>query len=195
MPEAIAQQGLPHDFRLSWVSTRKAGPAADGLAANIVGCYLLHELLASVKLPLDELSSAHLVAIEVPPVDLKGFEHNILHLVAKIRAIGPHVAVIVQPSLRRQTQQALWIPVEQDGQATISTHSDVFLQVGKRVSGMPLSDVSWINIWGSVRAVVLTGTDPWSSVIDTTERAKWGFVSTIPFFCPLTDTPRHRPKC
>jgi hypothetical protein len=62
-----------------------------------------------VKLPLDELSSAHLVAIEIPPVALKGFEHDLLHLVAKIRAIGPHVAIIVQPSLRRQTQQALWI--------------------------------------------------------------------------------------
>ena len=107
MSEAIAKQSLPHDFRMIWVSTRKAGPAADGLAANILGCYLLHELLASVKLPLDELSSADLVAIEVPPVALKGFEHNLLHLVAKIRAIGPHVVVIVQPSLTRQTQQAL----------------------------------------------------------------------------------------
>jgi hypothetical protein len=86
-----------------------AGPAADALAANIAGCYLLHELLASVKLPLDELSSAHLVAIEIPPVAVKGFEHRLLHLIAKIRAIGPHVAIIVQPSLRRQTQHALWI--------------------------------------------------------------------------------------
>ena len=91
-----------------WVSTRKAGPAADGLAANIAGCYLLHDLLASVKLPLDELSQAHLVAIEIPPLALKGFEHNLLHLIAKIRAVGPQVAIIVQPSLRRQTQQALW---------------------------------------------------------------------------------------
>ncbi len=48
-----------------------------------------------MKLPLDELSSAHLVAIEIPPVALKGFEHDLLHLVAKIRAIGPHVAIIV----------------------------------------------------------------------------------------------------
>ena len=109
MPEAVTPQVLPLDFRLIWISTRKAAPAADALAANIAGCYLLHELLASVKLPLDELSSAHLVAIEIPPVALKGFEHDLLHLVAKIRAIGPHVAIIVQPSLRRRTQQALWI--------------------------------------------------------------------------------------
>ncbi len=108
MPEAVTPQVLPLDFRLIWISTRKAAPAADALAANIAGCYLLHELLASVKLPLDELSSAHLVAIEIPPVALKGFEHDLLHLVAKIRAIGPQVAIIVQPSLRRQTQQALW---------------------------------------------------------------------------------------
>ena len=91
-----------------WVYTRKTGPAADGLAANIAGCYLLHELLASVKLPLDELSQAHLVAIEIPPLALKGFKHNLLHLIAKIRAIGPQVAIIVQPSLRRQTQHAQW---------------------------------------------------------------------------------------
>ena len=84
MPEAIAPQVLPRDFRIIWVSTRKAGPAADGLAANIAGCYLLHELLASVKLPLDELSSAHLVAVEIPPVALEGFEHDLFHLVAKI---------------------------------------------------------------------------------------------------------------
>ena len=109
MPEAVTQQGLPQDFRLIWVSSRKAGPVADGLAANIVSCYLLHELMASVKLPLDELSSAHLVAIEIPPVALRGFEHSLLHLIAKIRAIGPHVAIIVQPSLRRRTQQALWV--------------------------------------------------------------------------------------
>ena len=109
MPEAVTAQVLPNEFKLIWISTRKAAPAADALAANIAGCYLLHELLASVKLPLDELSSAHLVAIEIPPVALKGFEHDLLHLVAKIRAIGPQVAIIVQQSLRRQTQQALWI--------------------------------------------------------------------------------------
>ncbi len=108
MPEAVTKQVLPSEFKLIWISTRKAAPAADALAANIAGCYLLHELLASVKLPLDELSSAHLVAIEIPPVALKGLEYDLLHLVAKIRAIGPHVAIIVQPSLRRRTQQALW---------------------------------------------------------------------------------------
>ena len=109
MPEAVTSHGLPSEFKLIWISTRKAAPAADALAANMIGSYLFHELLASVKLPLDELSLAHLVAIEIPPVALKGFEHKLLHLVAKIRAIGPQVAIIVQPSLRRQTQQALWI--------------------------------------------------------------------------------------
>ena len=90
-----------------WVSTRKTGPDADALAAIIAGFdRLLHEILASVKMPLDELSAAHFVAINIPPVALKGFERDLLHLIVKIRAIGPHVAIIVQPSLRRHTQQA-----------------------------------------------------------------------------------------
>ena len=72
-------------------------------------CYHFHELMASVKLPLDELCTAHLVAIEIPPVTLEGFEHTLLHLVTKVRAIGPHVAIILQPNLQGQTQQAQWI--------------------------------------------------------------------------------------
>ena len=69
---------------------------------------MLHELLASVKLPLDELSRAHLVVMEIPPAALSGFEHTLLRLIAKIRQLGVHVAVIVQPNLRKMTQQPFW---------------------------------------------------------------------------------------
>ena len=62
-----------------------------------------------MTLPLDEFSKAQLVAIEIPPVALKDFEYSLSHLIAKIRAVGPHVAVIILPSLERHAQQPLWI--------------------------------------------------------------------------------------
>ena len=70
---------------------------------------LLHELLASVKLPLDELTRSHLVVMEIPPASLNGVEHTLLRLVVKIRELGVHVAMIVQPNLRKHTQQPFWV--------------------------------------------------------------------------------------
>ena len=64
---------LPADFRLAWISTRRTRHAPYVIAANVIGMYLLHEILTLVKLPLDELSTAHLVIVEVPPVFLEGF--------------------------------------------------------------------------------------------------------------------------
>ena len=95
----MSETKLPAWGKVIWVSPRKTRCTADAVAANIVDTYLLHELLVNVKLPLDELSSAHLVAIEVPPAPLAGFEHDLLQLVAKLRALGPNVLLIVQPSL------------------------------------------------------------------------------------------------
>ena len=69
---------------------------------------LLHELLASVKLPLDELTRSHLVVMEIPPASLSGIEHTLLRLIVKIRELGAHVAMIVQPNLRKRTQQPFW---------------------------------------------------------------------------------------
>ncbi len=40
---------------------------------------------------------------------LENIGHDLLRLVAKIRKLGPHVAVVVQPSLRRKTQRSLWV--------------------------------------------------------------------------------------
>ena len=71
--------------------------------------YLLHSLLAATKLPLDELSTAHLVAMEVPSKATIGFERLLLRLVQQTRAAGPQVAVIIAPQLRRQAQTMTWI--------------------------------------------------------------------------------------
>jgi hypothetical protein len=62
-----------------------------------------------LTLPLDELSSAHLVAIELPAVSLGKFEHEVLKLVTNIRNIGHDVIVFVQPSLRKRTQKSFWV--------------------------------------------------------------------------------------
>ena len=96
-------------MRVAWISTRRTSPAADAIAANITGRYLLHEALGAVKLPLDEFSCAHLVVLEIPPVCYPRAEHDVLSLIAKIRSTGPHVAVVIQPSVRRQTQKAHWV--------------------------------------------------------------------------------------
>ena len=71
--------------------------------------YLLHSLLVAAKLPLDELSMAHLVAMEVPSNATLGFERLLLRLVQQTRAAGPQVAVIVAPQLRRQAQTMTWV--------------------------------------------------------------------------------------
>ena len=82
---------------------------ANVIAANVVNCFLLHEVLASVKSPLDELSRSHLVVMEIPPAALIGFENTLLRLVARIQSAGTHVAIVVQPNLRRRTHQPFWV--------------------------------------------------------------------------------------
>ena len=87
---------------------RKTAAVAHSIAANVVNNILLHELLASVKLPLDELTRSHLVVMDIPPASLSGIEHALLRLVVKIRELGAHVAMIVQPNLRKRAQQPCW---------------------------------------------------------------------------------------
>ena len=82
---------------------------ADAFADRLVRTYLLHSLLVATKLPLDELSMAHLVAMEVPSKATIGFERLLLRLVQQTRAAGPQVAVIVAPQLRRQAQTMTWV--------------------------------------------------------------------------------------
>eukprot|EP00974_Lingulodinium_polyedra_P088105 8543608-Lingulodinium_polyedra.AAC.1 len=66
-------------------------------------------MLANVTAPLHELSSAHAVVLEAPPIVTPRFEHDLLHLVTRIRAVGPEVAVIVQPSMRKRPNKTLWV--------------------------------------------------------------------------------------
>ena len=68
---------------------------ADAFADRLVRTYLLHSLRVATKLPLDELSMAQLVAMEVPSKATLGFERLLLRLVQQTRAAGPQVAVIV----------------------------------------------------------------------------------------------------
>ncbi len=71
--------------------------------------YLLHSLLVATKLPLDELSSANLVAMEVPSKATSGFERLLHRPVQQTRAAGPHVAVLDAPQVRRQAQTMTWV--------------------------------------------------------------------------------------
>ena len=79
------------------------------LAASLTNTYLLHTVLTSIELPLAELSVNNLVAIDAPANSHPHFEHKLLKAIAKIRNMGPHVAVIVQPSLRKKTQRSTWV--------------------------------------------------------------------------------------
>ena len=92
-----------------WISPRKTVAASHAIAANVVGSIPLHEALASVKLSLDEFALAHLVIMEIPPASSPGFVHQLLRLVARIQMVGPHVAIVVQPNLRRRTQIPFWV--------------------------------------------------------------------------------------
>merc|ERR1711989_186859 len=66
-------------------------------------------MMARLTAPLDELSTAHAVVLEAPPITAVRFEHDMLNLVARIQAQGRAVAIIVQPSLRRKSNKTLWV--------------------------------------------------------------------------------------
>ena len=103
------QQRLHPSARIAWISTRRGEPAADSIAANVIGRYVLHDMMARMTAPLDELSTAHAVVLEAPPNVAARFEHDMLRLVSRIIAQGLEVAVIVQPSLRRKSNKTLWV--------------------------------------------------------------------------------------
>ena len=99
---------LSPSTRIVWVSTRRCFEAADVFAANLIGRYLLAEVIKDKDCPFHEMSTAHLVVIEAPPVAQPLFEHHLLGLVQKIRAMGPQVMLVVQPSVRRRSIRCLW---------------------------------------------------------------------------------------
>ena len=59
--------------------------------------------------PFHEFSTAHVAMLEVPPSVAPQYEHKLLDTISRIRAVGPEVAVIVQPSLRRRSDKSLWV--------------------------------------------------------------------------------------
>ena len=79
------------------------------LAGTVMAEYILHDMLASTEAPMHELSTAHVVALEVPPVVTAKFEHDLLNFVDKLLALHVIVLAVVQPSLRRKTNKSLWV--------------------------------------------------------------------------------------
>ena len=108
MSEVVPTTNSSRD-RIAWISTRRGCPAADSIAGNISGRYTLHDMMRSLTAPLDELSSAHAVVLEAPPIVTQRFEHDMLGLVRKAMSQCPNVAIIVQPSLRRKSNKTLWV--------------------------------------------------------------------------------------
>ena len=100
---------LDPNTRIAWVSTRRGSPAADVIASNVIGRYVLHDMIRNVTAPLDELSTAHAVVLEVPSVVQQRFEHDMLDLVGRVMRQCSRVAIIVQPSLRRKSNKSLWV--------------------------------------------------------------------------------------
>ena len=70
---------------------------------------MLHDMLSSISAPMHELSTAHLVVVEVPSGGAARFEHDLLNFVRKLLALNALVLIVVQPSLRRKTNKALWV--------------------------------------------------------------------------------------
>ena len=79
------------------------------LAGTVIGKYILHDMLASTTAPVHELSTAHVVALEVPPIVTARFEHDLLNFVHKLLALNVIVLAIVQPSLRRKSNKSLCV--------------------------------------------------------------------------------------
>ena len=48
----VFRHKLPSEFRVAWISTRRAHAAADKIAGHVLGPYLLHDFMADVKAPL-----------------------------------------------------------------------------------------------------------------------------------------------
>ena len=104
-----ASQALPRDLRVAWISTRRGTPAADAIAGNVLDRYVLHDVIGQVTAPFHEFSTAHVALLEVPPTVAPLYEHKLLDVISRLRAAGPDVAVIVQPSLRRRSDKSLWV--------------------------------------------------------------------------------------
>ncbi len=102
----MPQRRMP---KFVWVSTRRTAAVVDCVAEYVDRTYLLHTFLHNQTWMPEEFASTELVVMEIPPVTLSRFEHDLLRVVRKIRTAGTHVLILVQPSLRKRTQRSLWI--------------------------------------------------------------------------------------
>ena len=108
-PPVAAKPSVPREVRFAWISPRGTATIADVASAHLTSSYLLHSALTSIELPLNEFSVNNLVAFDVPATYSPKFEQALLKAVSKIRRMGPHVVVFVQPSLRKKTQRSTWV--------------------------------------------------------------------------------------
>ena len=74
-----------------------------------MGRYLLHNVVGQMTALYDEFAKAHVVALDVPPIAEARYEHRLLDVVTRIRQAGPHVAVVLRPNMRRNSDKALWV--------------------------------------------------------------------------------------
>ena len=65
---------------MAWVAPRRTKALSGMFRAMVTGTYLLNSVMGRVKMPVDEFSQNHLVAFEVPPLTLSGFENDFLKL-------------------------------------------------------------------------------------------------------------------
>ena len=79
------------------------------MAGNLVGKFLLEDVLSSKDAPLQEMASADLVALEAPPVTKQGFEQRMLEAVLKLRAASLEILLVVLPSLRKKSNKSTWV--------------------------------------------------------------------------------------
>ena len=115
MTEATVQQ--PDSFasstsetpKVAWVSSRRTSSIFPASSPCITKKYILYQLLCDKELSFDEFRTVDLVVMEIPPIAKTGYEHELHRLVTGIRAVGTHVAMIVQPSIRKKNVRCLWI--------------------------------------------------------------------------------------
>ena len=75
----------------------------------MIGTFLLHEFLDSVKSPLDELSRATQVVIEIPSKMVCDFERRLLPRVVSANRRNCDVLIVVAVDYRAKTPQCQWV--------------------------------------------------------------------------------------
>ena len=139
----MTEANLPKTARIGLVTTRRAQPAADMLAGTVMAKYILHDMMASTTAPMHELSIAHVVALEVPPIVTAKFEHDLLNFVHKLLALNVLVLAVVQPSLRRKSNKAFGAQVEPASTGTLQVLSDMLVQDRQQGTRLPLELLRW----------------------------------------------------